>query len=82
MLSYNLWVQQGLENGALRVVMQIEYKDLSLNMLPTYVVMEFDNWIGPPWDQSQLKHIPIPPINQSNKKKIPLNMAWELTLHK
>ena len=50
--------------------------------LPTYVVMEFYNYIGPPWDQCQPKHIPIPPIQRSNRKQIPLKMAWELTIHK
>ena len=51
-------------------------------MLPTYVVVEFDNYIGSPWDQYKPKHIPIPPVNQSNKKQIPLKMAWPLPIHK
>ena len=64
MLSYNLWVQSGLVNGALELVMQIEYTlGSSRPKLPTYVVMVFDNYIMPPWDQSQLKHIPILLIN-------------------
>ena len=36
----------------------------------------------PPWGQSQPNHIPIPPINRSNKKRIPHKMAWALTIHK
>lgn len=44
--------------------------------------MAFVNYIGPPWDQSRPNHIPIPPINRSNNKQIPLNMAWALTIHK
>ena len=44
--------------------------------------MEFVNYIGPPWDQSQPNHIPILLISRSKKKKIPLNMAWALTIHK
>ena len=50
--------------------------------LPPYVVVTLDNYIGPPWDQSQPKHILIPPINCSNKKQIPLKIAWELIIHK
>ena len=53
-----------------------------LSYITTYVFPKFDNYIGPPWDQSQLKHILIPPINCSNKKQIPLKIAWELTIHK
>ena len=63
--------------------MQIVYTHgSSHHKLPVYVVMAFDNYIGSPWDQSQPKHIPIPPINRSNKKQIPLNMDRALTIHK
>ena len=50
--------------------------------LPAYVVVEFDNYIGLPWDQSNSKHIPIPPVQQKNRKQVPLKMAWALTIHK
>jgi hypothetical protein len=50
--------------------------------LPTYVVVAFHKYIGPPWDQTQPKHVPIPPRQQSNKKQIPLEMVWALTIHK
>ena len=65
------------------MIIQIIYTPrFSHPKLLAYVVMEFDNYIGPPWDQSKLSHIPIPPINRSNKKQIPLKMAWALTIHK
>ena len=83
MLSCNLWVKAVLVNGALRVIVQIVYTPgFSTPKLPSYVVMEFDNYIGPPWDQCQLKHIPISPIQRSNRKKIPLEMDWALNIHK
>lgn len=50
--------------------------------LPTYVVVTFNKYIGPSWDQTQPNHVPTPPIQWSNKKQIPLNMAWALTIHK
>jgi hypothetical protein len=53
MLSCNLWVQAGLVNGALGVVMQIVYAPrTNPPHLPTYVVVAFDKYIGPPWDQT------------------------------
>jgi hypothetical protein len=83
MLSCNLWVQAGLVNGALKVVMQIVYASGSNPPnAPTYVLVAFDKYIGPFKDQSQPKHVLIPPIQQSNKKQIPLKMAWTLTIHK
>ena len=83
MLSCNLWVIARLGNVALGVIIQIVYTPrFSPPKFPVYVVMEFDNYIGPPWDQCQPKHIPIPPVQQSNRKQIPLKMAWELPIHK
>jgi len=58
MLSCNLWVQSGLVTGALRVVMKIIYTlGSSPPKLPAYVFTTFDNYIWPPWDQYQPKHI-------------------------
>ena len=76
MLTCNLWVQSGLVNGALRVVIQIVYRPGSNPpQLQAYVVVEFDNYIGLPWDQSNPKHIPIPHVQQNNRKQVPLKMA-------
>ena len=82
MLSCNLWVQSGIVNGALGVVIHIVYTPrFSPPKFLAYVAVEFDNYIGPPWDQCQPKHIPIPSLQRSNRKQIPLKMAWELTIH-
>ena len=63
--------------------MQIVYTPRSIPpKFLAYVVMAFDKYTGPPWDQYQPKHILIPPINQSNKKQIPLQKDWALTIHK
>ena len=58
------------------------YRPRSNPQLPAYVVMEFDNYIGLPWDQSNPKHIPIPPVQRNNRKQVPLKMAWALTIYK
>jgi hypothetical protein len=47
--------------------------------LPTYVVVAL---IGSPLEQTQPNNVPIPPIQISNNKQIPLKMAMELTIHK
>ena len=83
MLTCNLWVQSGLVNGALGEVIQIVYRPRSNPpQLPAYVVVEFDNYIGLPWDQSNPKHIHILPVQRNNRKQVPFKMARELTIHK
>jgi hypothetical protein len=48
MLSCNLWVGEGLVNGAFKKVMQIIYRHGSdPSILPTYVIVKFDKLIGP-----------------------------------
>jgi ATP-dependent DNA helicase PIF1 len=83
MLTCNLWIQTGLVNGALGLVTQIAYTEgVNPPSLPAYVVVEFDTYLGPPWDDVNPNKIPIPPIKRGNKKQIPLKMAWGLTIHK
>jgi ATP-dependent exoDNAse (exonuclease V) alpha subunit len=83
MLTYNLWIQTGLVNGALGLVTQIAYTEgVNPPRFPTYVIVEFDTYLGPLWDDFNPNKIPIPPIKRGNKKQIPLKIAQGLTIHK
>eukprot|EP01018_Ginkgo_biloba_P012987 Gb_37081 [translate_table: standard] len=54
MLTSNLWIDAGLMNGALGHVRNIVYNSSVQPLcLPTYVLMEFDNYIGNAWDPSR-----------------------------
>ena len=44
--------------------------------------LEFDNYIGLPWDPTKPKHIPIPHVQRNNRKQVPLKMTEAITIHK
>ena len=50
--------------------------------LPSLRVIEFLHYKGPPWDSSIPKFVPLPPITRGSHRKVPLCMAWGLTIHK
>lgn len=83
LLTTNLWIQLGLVNGSLGEVLHIVYINASKSLnLPLYVVVHFDNYHGPPWNQDDPKSIPITPISLGNHRQISLSMAWSITIHK
>ena len=83
MLTTNLWIQTSLVNGSIGQVHSIVYDIISSPPnLPKYVVVKFDNYIGPPWDAQNPKTIPITTITRGSHTKIPLTMAWAITIHK
>ena len=60
MLTTNLWVEAGLVNGALGKVVSILYNTAATPpMLPLFVVVDFVNYKGPPWDAYNPTYIPI-----------------------
>ncbi|XP_057822400.1 uncharacterized protein LOC131034820 [Cryptomeria japonica] len=82
-LSTNLWVETGLVNGALGQVREILYNDGEHPpQLPLFVVVQFQNYTGPPRDHNNPINIPIPPISRGLRRQMPLKMAWALTIHK
>lgn len=47
MLIANLWIEVGLVNGALGMVVSICYKEGGPPALPLTVMVKFDNYTGP-----------------------------------
>ncbi|XP_059076868.1 uncharacterized protein LOC131031330 [Cryptomeria japonica] len=83
MLTSNLWIQAGLVNGALGYVQKIVYKLGSAPPdPPTYVMVEFDNYSGLPFEDHHPNTIPITPIQKGRTLQLPLRLAWALTIHK
>ena len=83
MLTSNLWIEVGLVNGALGYIRKIVYKQGSAPLeLPTYVMVEFDGYLGLPFKDHNPKIIPIPPIQKGRILQLPLRLAWALTIHK
>ncbi|XP_059065918.1 uncharacterized protein LOC131857402 [Cryptomeria japonica] len=83
MLTSNMWVEARLVNGALRNITQIVYKPESAPpQPPTYVLVEFDNYSGLPFNDRHPSTIPIPKIKRGGSSQIPLRLAWALTIHK
>ncbi|XP_057830374.2 ATP-dependent DNA helicase PIF1-like [Cryptomeria japonica] len=63
MLTSNLWIQAGLVNGALGYIRKIVYKPGSAPPEPpSYVMVEFDNYSGLPFEDHHLSTIPVTPI--------------------
>ncbi|XP_059076977.1 ATP-dependent DNA helicase PIF1-like [Cryptomeria japonica] len=62
-LIANLWIQVGLVNGAIGLIKKIVYENNTKPPdLPKYVVVQFNDYNGPPWDIAHPKDIPILPI--------------------
>ena len=82
-LTCNLWVEAGLVNETLGKVVSIFYAPGSKPpQLPSFVVVDFFQDKGSPWDAFNPYYVPLPPITRGSGKQIPLRMAWGLTIHK
>ncbi|XP_057834588.2 uncharacterized protein LOC131045086 [Cryptomeria japonica] len=83
MLTTNIWTKAGLINGALGEVVDIVYQYGSKPLdISAYVITRINNYIGPSWNPTYPKVVPITPISLGNRKQIPLKMAWAITVHK
>ncbi|XP_057856401.2 uncharacterized protein LOC131065774 [Cryptomeria japonica] len=83
MLTSNLWIQVGLVNGALGYIRKIVYKPGSAPPEPpSYVMVEFDNYFGLPFEDHHPSTILVTPIQKGITLQLPLRLAWALTIHK
>ena len=86
MLTRNLWVEKGLCNGSMGTVKQIIYKcNQRPSVLPVAVMIKFDKYSGPTFQESGL--IPIVPVSSTTENKLervqlPIKLSWSITIHK
>ncbi|XP_057846165.2 uncharacterized protein LOC131055866 [Cryptomeria japonica] len=81
MLTSNLWIEAGLVNGVLGNIRKIVYKLGSAPpQPPAYVLVEFDNYSGLPFNDRHPSSIPVLAIERGGSSQIPLRLA--LTIHK
>ena len=87
MLTMNLWSSVGLCNGANDIIYQNNHQPPDL---PITVIVEFENYRGPVFNENQPLCIPIYPITVTSqtgigfheRQQLPLRLAWALTIHK
>ena len=91
MLTMNLWSSVGLCNGATGIVVGFIFENNHQPPdLPVAVIVKFDNYKGPSFNETQPSCLPICPItvlSQSEngfheRQQLPLRLAWALTIHK
>ena len=88
MLTFNLWVEVGLVNGAVGTVEAICYGEgESPPSLPVAVTVHFDSYTGPTLPDGT---VPITPQHrtwlstnkQCSRLQLPLKLSWAVTIHK
>ena len=91
MLHSNLWTAHGLTNGALGTVHAIVYTPGShpaQGDLPVAVVVDFDQYTGPPLHPGT-RHVAVPAIivhsetrSNQTRHQVPLQLGFATTIHK
>ncbi|CAG8720815.1 17502_t:CDS:1 [Cetraspora pellucida] len=92
MLRANLWTEAGLVNGSMGVIQEILFeKDKAPPCLPSVLLVEFEDYSGPPIITIENKRlVPIIPIQQiwesknvtCSRLQLSICLAWAITVHK
>ena len=91
-LTRNLWTAKGLTNGSMGTVVGLLYgsEENFKSNVPTTVLVQFDNYIGPSFLSHIERVVPIEPVTARWTKKssscsrtqVPLQLAFAITIHK
>ena len=89
MLTRNIWVDKGLCNGSMGIVHSIIYKEgQNPPNLPIAVLVNFESYHGPGFDNEDKVVSIVPIISMSNstdnmeRQQLPLKLCWAITIHK
>ena len=82
-LTSNLRLATSLVNGLIGKIVSLFYKEtLAPWQLPTFVVVNFYRYVGPPWDPNNPTYLPILLIKMGDHTYIPLKIGWALKIRK
>lgn len=91
MLTSNIWQQVGLCNGSAGIIKEILYQpNHTPPELPIAVLVNFNNYTGPPFLESHPKCVPIPPLmfewdsngHRLSRQQLPLKLRYAVTIRK
>ena len=89
-LTTNIWKEAGLTNGAKGIVKYIVYEPrIKPKALPSIVIVQFPQYVGPSYQKTISKCAPITPIKRSWfsgktqcwRRMLPLKPAYGTTIH-
>ena len=83
MITTNIWIGARFVNEVIGEITYIVYEmGTKPPNMPMYVVIHFENYNGPPWNQDEPKCVSMVPIILGSQRQLPLTMSWAITIHK